>query len=326
MSMRGAVALGISLILLATAAGPAAASTGGAAAATGVHAAAGEVRLTVTTEGAIGGLQPVIGSLTAEPLLDGQQLTLAEAATPPEPSGTEGGSAGTASVGQVLSLEGVTARTDRVEDGNLSATAGIDGAAVRLFGLDVLDVGEVRTEAITHPDREPTATAHVEHLEVFGTPVTVRAGEPLERSLELSTDQVLDALADLVPGLSAVTGFAARVAGAGGRVDVRLSSDEHADEATGTASAVGLNALVHLSLDLRLCLPELRGDGCVGEVRIQTDARVLDTQLGHSRVQRPDALERPLGGHAVPLAVLASLLAAVVVYVGYRRRGALRRA
>jgi len=61
-------------------------------------------------------------------------------------------------------------------------------------------------------------------------------------------------------------------------------------------------------------------------VRIQTDATVLDAQLGHSSVQRPDALERPLGGHAVPLAVLASLLAAVVVYVGYRRRGALRRA
>ncbi len=323
MSMRGAVA--IVLILLATP-GPAAGSTGGAAAATGVHAAAGEVGLTVTTEGAIGGLQPVIDSLTAQPILDGQQLTLAEASTPPEPSGTDGGSVGPASVGQVLSLEGVTARTDRVEDGNLSATAGIDGAAVRLFGLDVLDVGEVRTEAITHPDREPAATAHVEHLEVFGTPVTVRAGEPLERSLELSTDQVLDALADLVPGLSAVTGFAGRVAGAGGRVDVRLSSDEHTDEATGTASAVGLNALVHLSLDLRLCLPELRGDGCVGQVRIQTDATVLDAQLGHSSVQRPDALERPLGGHAVPLAVLASLLAAVVVYVGYRRRGALRRA
>ena len=86
---------------------------------------------------------------------------------------------------------------------------------------------------------------------------------------------------------------------------------------------LGLNALVHLSLDLRLCLPELRGDGCVGEVRIQTDARVLDTQLGHSRVQRPDALERQLGGYAVPLAVLASLLAAAAVYIGYQCRGRL---
>src|SRR5699024_1375629 len=102
MSMRGAVALGNSLILLATAARLPTGRPGGTAAATGVHAAAGEVDLTVTTEGAIGGLQPVIDSLTAQPILDGQQLTLAEASTPPEPSGTDGGSVGPASVGQVL--------------------------------------------------------------------------------------------------------------------------------------------------------------------------------------------------------------------------------
>ncbi len=320
MARRSVGALAAALTLLLGAPAPAAASTGGAASATGAQAVAGEVGLTITTDGAIGGVQPVIDSLTDTPLLAGQQVVLAQAGTPPEPSGSDGGSIGPSSVGQVLTLEGLTARTERVENAELVATAGLGGASVDILGISVLDVGEVSTRATTHPDQQPTAVARVERLEVFGTATDLRPGEPIEHTLELSTDQALEALTELAPPLSAVTAFAGRVAGAGGRIDVRLASDQHADDESGAAAAVGLSAQVHLTVDLRLCLPELRGEGCVGEVHLQADARVLDAQLSDTQVQRPEAqgiIER----YAVPLVVLAALLASGAVYLAYRRAG-----
>lgn len=320
MARRGVVALAATLALLTAAPPPAGASTGGAASATGAQAVAGAVELTVTADGAIGGLQPIIDNLTAEPVLAGQQVALAQAGTPEEPSGSDGGSIGPASVGQVLTLGGLTSRTERIENGELSATAGIAGASVSVLGMSVLDVGEVSARAAAHPGGEPTAAARVEHLEVFGTAASLRPGEPIEHSLELSTDQALEALTGLVPGLSAVTGFVGRVAGAGGRIDVRLAGDEDVDDVAGSAVAVGLSVEVHLALDLRLCLPELRGDGCMGEVHLQTDTRVLDAQLADAHVQRPEA-RSAVEDYAVPLAVLAALLVSGAVYLGYRRTG-----
>lgn len=325
MARRGVVALAATLVLLAGVPAPAAASTGGAASAIGAQAVAGEVELTVTTEGVIGGLQPIIDSFTDEPVLAGQQVVLAQAATPEEPSGADGGSIGPASVGQVLTLEGITSRTERIENGELSATAGIAGASVSVLGMSVLDVGEVSARAAAHPGGEPAAAARVEHLEVFGTAASLRPGDPIEHTLELSTDQALEALTGLVPGLSAVTGFAGRVAGAGGRIDVRLASDQDVDDVAGSAAAVGLSAEVHLTLDLRLCVPELRGDGCLGEVHLRTNTRVLDAQLADASVQRPDA-RSAIEDFAVPLAVLTALLVSGAVYLGYRRTGRAGRA
>lgn len=311
--MRRVVAVVALLLALATLAGPATASRGGHAAATGVDAVAGELRLDVTTSGAVESLGPLVDRLTAEPLLPGRRVTAVQAGTPPEPEGQEGDSLGPVELGSVLVVEAVRAETGRQENGVLAAEASVGGGQVELLGLSVLDVGAVTSRATTHADDPPGAGATVSGLEVFGSAVDLPQGEGLDLSLELGTDQVLDLLEDAVPGLSGVTGLLARAAGAGGTVDVTVRSETAADPDTGSARATGLVAEVSVSLHARLCVPELGGDGCVGEVAVAADARVLDLQLAHSEVERPQVVDPGVEWWAVALAVIGVAGIAVVV-------------
>lgn len=293
-------------------------------------AAAGELTLDVTTSGAIDRIGPVVDRLTSRPLLPGQQVIAVEAGTPAEPQGQVRDRLGPVQAGSVLVVEAVTAQTERVENGELSAETSVGGGRVDVLGISVLDVGEVSSRVTTHPDEPPTATTSTSGLEVFGAPVTLPEGKDVDLSLDLSTDQVVELLDGVVPGISSVTGFVARVASAGGTIDVTVRSESTADEAIGAARATGLVAQVEVGLDVRLCVPELSGDGCVGEVAVTADGRVLDLQLAQSAVERPAAVAQSGAGPgeeagsvnwwvAAPLMVLvAALLVIVGAVVGSR--------
>lgn len=317
---RRVLAAAAVLSVLAWAGSPAAASRGGDAAATGVSAVAGEVRLDVTMSGAVGRLGPVVDRLTAGPLLPGRQLAAVEAGTPPEPQGELSDALGPVELGSVLVVEAVTARTERVENAELAAAAGVGGGRVEVLGLAVLDVGPVTSRVTTHPDEPPTAFASASGLEVFGEPATLPADGEVELSSELTTDQVLGLLGELVPGVSSATGLLAQVAGAGGSIDVVVRSEQAADPATGSAHATGLVADIALGLELKLCLPELSGDGCVGELEVRAAGQVLDLQLAHTQVERPAVVEEGTDWWVVVLiAVLAGgVLVAVGAVVGSR--------
>lgn len=324
MSARRLLGVVAVLLALAAAASPVAASQGGHASATGVTAVAGEVALDVTTSGAIGGLGPMVDRLTAGPVVRGRALDAVTAGTPAEPAGTASDSLGPVELGSLLVVEAVTAGTQRVEDGVLAAEAGVGGGRVTVLGLPVLDVGPVTSRVTTHPDEPPTASTGVSGLEVFGSPVTLPGGREVDLSLALSTDQVLELLEQLAPEVSAVTGLLTRVAGAAGAVDVTVRSVAETDEGTGAAHATGFAAEVSLSLDVRLCVPGLRGEDCTGAVDVAVDARVLDLDLAETAVERPAPVEVTRAGAWVGVPLLA-LTAALLVVAGAwtvrRRRG-----
>ncbi|MGC0251139.1 hypothetical protein [Pseudactinotalea sp. Z1748] len=280
----------IAAMLVATVlATPAYASLGGSAEATGMRGQAPEVRLEVSASGAISAVQPILDRLTRDPILSGRQEIAAEVTTPDPPSGTESQTQPERRIPGLVTVEEISARTERVQDGDLSAQARTGQVHVGLLGLDVLRVGGVHAEVSTHPTEEPTASAGRPSVQFFGRQVPLPVDEPVDIDQYLSTADALEALETALPGLTTLVQTLGGVFEAGGGVQVRMGRTEQADVGTGSATAVGFYAAVHLDLDAHICIPNLSGE-CLAEVTIRTDAAVLDLVLAETSVERPEML------------------------------------
>lgn len=289
---------------------PARASTGGSAQATGLRAQAPEVSLEVTTSGAVSMIQPVLDRLTSSPILTGRQILAAEAGTPQSPAGQESDQSSERAIPHLLTIEEVSARTERVQDEELSAQANTGAMQIAVLGLQVLDVGPVQAAVTTHPSEDPTATAEVPAVSVFGRQMVLPEGEPVQIDDEISTADALDALEEAFPGLQAVTRAVGGTFNASGALEVLLGTTEEADPDTGAAQAIGLSAQVGLDLQVDICIPRIGSPGCVAEVAIATNAQVLDLVLAETSVQRPDLLpitQRIPWAVLIPFAVLAGV-------------------
>lgn len=308
---RRAVAIAVSVLLIAlSAVAPAQASTGGSAEATGMRANAPEVRLTVSTSGAVSMIQPILDRLTRNPLLVGRQQIAAEVTTPEAPSGLEEASTPQRTIPHLLNVAEVSAGTERVQDADLSASASTGAVDVGVLGLDVLAVGPVQATSRTHPTEDPSASADVPSLEVFGQDVNLPADDPLRIEEELSTADALAALEQAFPGISTLTETIGAAVEARGAVAVLLGRLQEADPGTGAAHATALSAQVGLELDVRICIPRIGGSGCLAEVEIGTDAQVLDLVLAETSVERPETLplvERIPWAVLIPFAVIAGV-------------------
>ncbi|MGC0273458.1 hypothetical protein ACO0LV_10760 [Pseudactinotalea sp. Z1739] len=303
----GVLAAMLAAMVLAT---PAHASLGGSAEATGMRGQAPEVRLEVSANGAISAVQPILDRLTRDPILSGRQEVAAQVATPEPPSGTESRTQPERRIPGLVTVEEISAGTERIQDGELSAQARTGEVHVGLLGLDVLRVGGVHAEASTHPTEEPTASAGEPSVHFFGRQVPLPVDEPVDIDQYLSTADALEALETALPGLTTLVQTLGGVFEAGGGVQVRMGRTEQADAATGSAAAVGFYAAVHLELDARICIPNLSGD-CLAEVTIRTDATVLDLVLAETAVERPEMLpviERIDWTLVVPLTAAVALV------------------
>lgn len=304
---------------------PAMASLGGSAQATGLHAQAPEVTLEVSATGAVSAVQPILDRLTRDPVLGGREVISAEVTTPEAPSGTESATVDERAVPRLLTVDEISARTERIEDGELSAQAQTGEVHAGILGLDVLRVGEVRARSATHPSQDPTAQAQEPGVEFFGRDVAVPVEEPVDIDESLSTADALDALEAAFPGLRSLVQAVGGVFQAGGGVQVQMGRTAEADAATGSATAVGFYASVYLDLDVRICIPDLSGD-CLAEVTIVTDTRVLDLVLAQTSVERPERLpvvERINWAIVAPIiAAVALVLFALGLWLGRWRKPA----
>src|SRR5690625_3623442 len=289
---------------------PARASTGGSAQATGLRAQAPEVTLEVTTSGAVSMIQPVLDRLTSSPILTGRQILAAEAGTPQSPAGQESDHSPQRAIPHLLTIEEVSAHTERVQDAELTAQANTGAMQIAVLGLQVLDVGPVQAAVTTHPSEDPTATAEVPTLSACGRQMDLPEGEPVQIDEAISTADALAALEEAFPGLQAITRAAGGTFSASGALEVMLGTTEDADPDTGAAQAIGLSTQVGLDLDVDICIPRIGSTGCGAEVAIATKAQVLDLVLAETSVQRPETLpliERIPWAVLIPFAVIAGV-------------------
>src|SRR5699024_3362412 len=157
-----------------------------------------------------------------DPVLSGREVISAEVATPQAPSGVESETVDERAVPGVLSVDEISARTERVEDGELSAQARTGEVQLSVLGLDVLQVGGVHGPSLTHPSDDPTAAAQAPDVTAFGREVTVPADEPIEIDESLSTAEALEALEEAFPGLQSLVSALGGAFEAGGGIQVHM--------------------------------------------------------------------------------------------------------
>ncbi|UFU04264.1 hypothetical protein LQF12_06700 [Ruania suaedae] len=307
--------------LLAGGTVPASASTGGSAHALAVDAVVADLQWDVQVEGAAGALSGLLDTLAGQSAVDGLEVRGVEAQTPPAPEGGDGEAVGPYEIGSLLTFRQVNAHSTRVEDGDLSARSTVEGGTVDLLGTQVLDIGTISAAVAMAPEGEAQIERQVRGLEVFGR--QVGADPQVDLTRELTSADVLDALTEQVPGLTAAADVVGAAVSGGGSIHV-LASGRDSESADG-ADAVGLHLSVSTEASLRLCLPDGSG-GCTGSVTVSAAATVLDATFAEVRVERPDPVPGvpawQIVAGVVGSLVLAGLLGwAIVETVRIRRRG-----